>query len=193
MKEFFESFGFSGDLQAIALVASAVISVCLIILLIASVTNRARKRREQRISRVSARAAKGASPTAVANLRRTQSTNLMDRLATRFIPRPQNLRLRLERTGISIGIGHYVLIMIVIAVGEIFLTYHLVGLPVMVAVLLGIASGVAIPHIFISALMGRRQARFTKEFPEGIDVIVRGLRAGLPALCHVCAPVPRKQ
>jgi tight adherence protein B len=174
MSEILESLGFSGDLQAIAVVASAIVSVCLFIFLLASVTNRARKRREQRMLRVSARAAKSDSPAAVANLRRTQSTNSMDRLVSRFIPRPQNLRLRLERTGLSIGFGHYVMVMVVIAAGETFAVYHVVGLPLMVAVL------VAIPHMFISAMISRRQARFTKEFPEGIDVIVRGLRAGLP-------------
>lgn len=180
MNNLLESFGFSGDLQAIALVASAIISVCFFIFLIASITNRARKRREKRILRVSAHATKGVSPAAVANLRRTQSTNSMDRFVTRFIPRPKNLRLRLERTGRSIGFGHYVLVMLVIAAGETFAAYHLVGLPLMIAALLGIASGVTIPHIFISSLISRRQARFTKEFPEGIDIIVRGLRAGLP-------------
>lgn len=180
MNEILENFGFNGDVQALAVVASAIISVCLFIFLIASATNRARKRRDRRISRVSAQAVKGVSPAAVANVRRTQSTNSMDRLVTRFIPRPQNLRLRLERTGLSIGFGHYVMVMVVIAAGETFSVHHLVGLPMMVAVLLGIASGVAIPHMFVSALISRRQARFTKEFPEGIDVIVRGLRAGLP-------------
>lgn len=34
--------------------------------------------------------------------------------------------------------------------------------------------------MLVGTLVKRRQARFTSELPEGIDVIVRGLRAGLP-------------
>lgn len=177
MIELLEIFG--EDWRAIAVVASAIVSVCLFIFLIASVTNRARKHREQRLERATAYAIQTAGPS-VANVRRTDNSSSIDRFAFRFLPRPQNLRLRLERTGLPIGLGHYILVMAIIAVGEAFSAANFIGLPVPVAALLGIASGVAIPHMLIGFLIKRRQARFTAEFPEGIDVIVRGLRAGLP-------------
>lgn len=177
MIEFLELFG--EDWRAIAVVASAIVSVSLFIFLIASVTNRARKHREQRLARATANAIQASGPS-VANLRRADNSSSIDRFAFRFLPRPQNLRLRLERTGLPIGLGHYILIMAIIAVGEAFSAANFLGLPIPVAALLGIASGVAIPHMVIGMLVKRRQARFTAELPEGIDVIVRGLRAGLP-------------
>jgi tight adherence protein B len=171
---------FSADWRAAAMIASAIVSVCLFIFMIASATNRARKRRERRIEGVTARTARGPAVSTTANLRRAQSTSSLDRIFTRFVPRPQNLRFRLECTGLPITLGHYVMVMLIIAVGEGYSAHAVVGLPLLIAALLGIASGVALPHMLVSALIKRRQAKFTAEFPEGIDVIVRGLRAGLP-------------
>lgn len=177
MTELLELIG--EDWRATAVIGSAILSVCLFIFLIASVTNRARKHRERRLERATIRAIQAAGP-ATANLRRVDTSSSIDKVAFRYLPRPENLRLRLERTGLPIGLGHYVLVMAIIAVAETASAVNFVGLPFAVAVLLGIASGVAIPHMLVGALIKRRQARFTAEFPEGIDVIVRGLRAGLP-------------
>ncbi len=178
MIEFLDSFG--GDWRAMALVGSAIASVCLFLFVVASATNRSRRRREQRFARVAQRASVRVVAEGVANVRRADSATSMDRFVTRIIPRPKNLRFRLERTGWKIGLGHYVMVMIAIAVAEGISAYSLVGLPAPIAVFLGIASGVAIPHVLVGVLISRRQAKFTQEFPEGIDVIVRGLRAGLP-------------
>ena len=170
---------FGEDWRAAAVVASAIFSVCLFIFLIASVTNRARKHRERRIDRATVKAIQSAGPS-VASLRRKDSSSSIDRFAFRYLPRPQNLRLRLERTGLPIGLGHYVLAMAIITVAEGFSAAHFIGLPALIAALLVIASGVAIPHMLVGTLVKRRQARFTADLPEGIDVIVRGLRVGLP-------------
>lgn len=170
---------FGGDWRAAAIAGCATLSVLLVVYLIASVTNRARKRRERRLERATVRRAQSAGPT-VANVRRTDSSSSVDRFAQRFLPRPQKLRLRLEKTGLPIRLGHYFLVMAIIAVAQTFSSMNLAGFPLPVAALLGIAGGVALPHMLVGALIKRRQARFTAEFPEGIDVIVRGLRAGLP-------------
>jgi len=96
------------------------------------------------------------------------------------MPRPEALRRRLRQTGWSLGIGHYALAVVVIGGFEGLSSWAFIGMPVGVAALLAVASGVAVPHMLLGTVIKRRQARFTTEFPEGIDVIVRGLRAGLP-------------
>jgi tight adherence protein B len=48
------------------------------------------------------------------------------------------------------------------------------------AVLIGLVSGLWLPHMFIGFLVKRRQGRFSKLFPEAIGLLVRGLKAGLP-------------
>ncbi len=178
MTDLIEIFG--DDWRAAAMIVSAVVSVCMFIFLVASATNSTRKHRMRRLEGVASRAARGPATPMMANLRREQSASSVDRFFTKFIPRPQKLRFRLERTGYPITLGHYVLIMLIIAVGEGYSVYASVGMPPMIAALLGVASGVALPHMLVNALIKRRQAKFTSEFPEGIDVIVRGLRAGLP-------------
>ncbi|TIS55696.1 type II secretion system F family protein [Mesorhizobium sp.] len=44
----------------------------------------------------------------------------------------------------------------------------------------GVAAGLLLPHIYVSARRKGRFKRFTAEFPNAVDVIVRGLKAGLP-------------
>ena len=37
-----------------------------------------------------------------------------------------------------------------------------------------------VPHMLVKFLIGRRMKAFTAEFPQAIDLIVRGLKSGLP-------------
>ncbi len=185
MNELMDTLGI--DWRAAALIASAMVCVSLLIFMIGSATNRARRHYENRLKRASIRPGNSASAIAATDLRRDASASSADRLVARFIPRPENLRMRMVKAGLSIGIGHYAMMMAGCGVVGGAVLYALAGLPDSVSVLLGIALGVAIPHFLVGHLIGRRQARFTKEFPEGIDVIVRGLRAGLPVSESVVA------
>jgi tight adherence protein B len=44
----------------------------------------------------------------------------------------------------------------------------------------GLAGGLLLPHLYVGAKRKGRFKRFTAEFPNAVDVIVRGLKAGLP-------------
>jgi tight adherence protein B len=55
-----------------------------------------------------------------------------------------------------------------------------VGLPPAIALLVGAAIGFGLPHVAVSRMIKRRIKAFTAQFPEAIDLIVRGLRSGLP-------------
>jgi tight adherence protein B len=48
------------------------------------------------------------------------------------------------------------------------------------AVLLGFAAGFGMPRWILSYLKKRREAKFIDRFPDAIDVVVRGIKAGLP-------------
>ncbi|NRP72790.1 hypothetical protein ILFOPFJJ_03689 [Ensifer psoraleae] len=54
------------------------------------------------------------------------------------------------------------------------------GLGPLVAVGFAIAGGLLLPHAYVSKKRKSRFARFAAEFPNAVDVIVRGLKAGLP-------------
>ena len=44
----------------------------------------------------------------------------------------------------------------------------------------GLAGGVLLPHMFVNFRRKRRLRKFGEEFPNAVDVIVRGVKAGLP-------------
>ncbi len=48
------------------------------------------------------------------------------------------------------------------------------------ALLIGLFGGTALPYLFLRILRGRRQKAFGAQFPDGLDMIVRSLRAGHP-------------
>jgi tight adherence protein B len=46
----------------------------------------------------------------------------------------------------------------------------------------GFAAGFGLPRWILKFLKRRREAKFIAHFPDGVDVIVRGIKAGLPLL-----------
>jgi tight adherence protein B len=54
------------------------------------------------------------------------------------------------------------------------------GLGSLVAIGFAAAGGLLLPHVYVNQKRKSRFARFTAEFPNAVDVIVRGLKAGLP-------------
>ncbi|HYE00309.1 MAG TPA: type II secretion system F family protein [Alphaproteobacteria bacterium] len=56
------------------------------------------------------------------------------------------------------------------------------GFPPPVALCGGVAAGAGLPHLALRAAIRRRQAKFTGHFVEALDVIVRGVRSGLPVM-----------
>jgi len=50
----------------------------------------------------------------------------------------------------------------------------------LLSLLVGIAIGFGIPHFTVGFFMKRRVTKFTSSFPDAIELLVRGLRSGLP-------------
>jgi tight adherence protein B len=108
-----------------------------------------------------------------------RNSSRIEGLAQRFIPKPALLRQRLERTGKSWTLGQYVLASLALAVVvTLLLTVRRVPFPL--PILLGLFAGIGIPHFVIGTLIKRRIAQFTSKFPDAIELMVRGLRSGLP-------------
>jgi tight adherence protein B len=106
--------------------------------------------------------------------------NRLDGIATRFLPRPEELRLRLTRTGKPWTMGQYG----AASVGCFLLfaaaALVLLKLPAILALLVGLLAGFGLPHLVVSVLIGKRLRAFLSLFPDAIDLMVRGLRSGLP-------------
>lgn len=103
----------------------------------------------------------------------------VDDLLRNFIPRPAELRLRLERTGKSWTTTNFAIACAVIALVTT-VVLAVVGAPFLAALFTGLFLGLALPHQTVSFLINRRVKAFTSKFPDAIDLLVRGLKAGLP-------------
>jgi tight adherence protein B len=99
--------------------------------------------------------------------------------ASTLIPKPALLRKRLEMTGKDITLGKYATICLgVIAIVTIALIFK--GAPFILSLLMGMFFGIGGPHFVIGRLIKRRVAKFNSNFPDAIELMVRGLRSGLP-------------
>jgi tight adherence protein B len=45
---------------------------------------------------------------------------------------------------------------------------------------IGVLAGAGLPHVVVNSSIKRRLAKFNGKFPDGIELLVRGLRSGLP-------------
>lgn len=117
------------------------------------------------------------------NVRRAtadSSIAAIDYLIKRFLPNPQRMRMRLQRTGRTITLGQYLLFCVALMAILTLALKFVVGLPTIACILAGFALGFLVPHIAVGVMLGRRQDKFMRNFPEAIDLIVRGLKSGLP-------------
>ena len=103
----------------------------------------------------------------------------MDSFASRFLPNPALLKKRLNQTGKEWSVGKYVLVNLTMAVvgGGLLLVQ---GAPPLLALFAGLMFGLGLPHFWVGMMIKRRIKEFTTRFPDAIELLVRGLRAGLP-------------
>ncbi len=93
--------------------------------------------------------------------------------------RLEALALRLERTGMNWSVMHY----LYASLGLALLITALLFLQTGAAVLslgVGVLFGAGLPHFIVGFLIKRRTNNFNAKFPDGIELLVRGLRSGLP-------------
>ncbi len=154
-----------------------------------------RRHIRRRLDAVNRRFASGApggdrGTGAVNSVRREEQASriaVLDRIAKRFLPRQSLLKARLARTGRNIPIGTYVFINVFVTLAIALVAFIVVGLPPFLATLIGITIGIGVPHFVVGRLAGNRMKRFTAIFPDAIDLIVRGLKSGLPVAESITA------
>jgi tight adherence protein B len=116
-----------------------------------------------------------------AQMRRISATRAtkMDLTAARFLPNPAQLAHRLSMTGKPWTLGQYMMVTagLFSVVGGLLLVEHA---PIWLALALALFVGLGIPHFVVGFLIKRRVAKFTAKFPDAIELLVRGLRSGLP-------------
>jgi len=99
--------------------------------------------------------------------------------ASTLVPKPALLRQRLEQTGKDISLGKYAMICIGI-VAFVMVGLMMRGAPLILSLMLGLFFGIGGPHFVIGRMIKRRINKFNNNFPDAIELMVRGLRSGLP-------------
>lgn len=98
----------------------------------------------------------------------------------RILPRRDNIQKALKQTGKSISISHFLLASAAIAI-VIFAGMKLfAGLPGLLSVLTAFAVGPGLVWMVIRYWVSKRLNAFINQFPDAIDLMVRGLKSGLP-------------
>lgn len=93
--------------------------------------------------------------------------------------RADRLRLRIQQTGKKWTMQQYLYASGGIAF-VIMAMLWLKGAPLYLALFGGLLLGAGLPHIVVSFLIGKRLKNFTSNFPDAIELLVRGLKSGLP-------------
>jgi len=93
--------------------------------------------------------------------------------------RVEALALRLHRTGKPWTLTQYAYTTLGLVVTITVLLYIKTG-AAMLALGVGLVVGIGIPHMMVGRFIKKRLNNFTVKFPEALELLVRGLRSGLP-------------
>ena len=89
------------------------------------------------------------------------------------------LQSRLDKTGKPWTVQHYLIATVGLIV-TVTLLLVVRGIATPTAVGVGVAVGAGLPWLVVGRLASKRAMRFITRFPDAIDLLVRGLRSGLP-------------
>jgi tight adherence protein B len=179
MNDLSSQFNLTTLIFAIVMLATA---LALLFMLAGTLTGES-KRLRRRLAQITVGEAGRHAAASQQSLRRETADSSIasfDKLIKRWVPQPAKLRARLAATGHRISLGEYVLACFLVAIISFSARLAYGELPLLVSTLIALGSGIGIPHSVVSFMIKRRSSRFTMLLPEAIDLIVRGLRSGLP-------------
>lgn len=173
------------DVIEMAVLGIGVFAVLLLILSSFDLLGGGDKRMQRRIDQiVDPRTASGQTTAApVESLRRNTADSKIagvDRLMKGILPNIGMLRQRLERSGWHLKVGDYLLISTGLWLVSALLLWLTLGYSIVINLLAGFTIGFGLPHVIIGRQIAKRTKKFATLLPEALDLIVRGVRSGLP-------------
>jgi tight adherence protein B len=126
------------------------------------------------------------NPANDANSRRKQILKTLKEQERQSRRATLNIAARLRQTGLPITVAQFWIASAVMAligmVGVLMIRPNMIA-----AVGMAFVAGVGLPRWIIGFMVRRRLKKFTVDFSDAIDVIVRGIRSGLPV--HDCLKI----
>ena len=93
--------------------------------------------------------------------------------------RMEALVARLDRTGKSWTLSQYAYASVGLMLAVTVIMFVMTKAP-MLSLGVGLMVGAGVPHFVVSRAINKRTNAFITKFPDGIELLVRGLRSGLP-------------
>lgn len=166
------------NLPVILIIAGALLAFALLVILVGGPS--AGKAKTRRLATVKDRHAASTEAVVAAQMRKTiQSGRAGDSSLTQLLPRREELEKRIRRTGKNWTLTQYMfatMIVFVVATGAMLI----VRAPVLMAGLVGLLLSLGLPYLVVGMTIKKRVASFNSRFPDAIDLLVRGLKSGLP-------------
>ncbi|AEG49059.1 Type II secretion system F domain protein [Sphingobium chlorophenolicum L-1] len=140
------------------------------------------KARKRRMELIRGRHSDSADAILEARMRKAISnrpTGAESTMLVSLVPNPENLAKRIRMTGKKWTVSQYMTSCAVIFL-VLCALLMLRGFAPLFAVMLGLAAGLGLPHMWVSRLINKRVQQFTAKFPDALELLTRGLRSGLP-------------
>ena len=90
------------------------------------------------------------------------------------------LTIRMRQAGLAWSKRTYYLICVATGIVALAVSFVGFGFGPIPTLGFGLSGGILLPHFFVNFVRKRRLKKFSDEFPNAVDVIVRGVKAGLP-------------
>lgn len=111
--------------------------------------------------------------------RRRQVQDSLNKIGESAKKKRISLKQRISQSGLDLSMRTFY--MISIAVGVVFgVATFMTGAPLFTVPMVAFAGALGLPRWVVNFLCRRRQNKFLNDFADAIDVMVRGLRSGLP-------------
>jgi len=164
------------QLAVVALVAISVggIAYVLIIPLLSG-----EKKGDKRLAQLSKRRTRTGDSDLIVTRRKEVQETLKDLEARQKSKQKTTLKTRFSRAGLDVPPRSFYMASLGLGVGTAFLLL-VTGSSLLLSLAAGGSAGLGVPRWLVSFLIRRRQKKFLRELANAIDIIVRGVKSGLP-------------
>lgn len=167
------------DIRLILLLFLAMLCIVMFVAVFAGPS--AGRNSDRRLADILGRHTGSGQPSMEMRMRRAISNRTPEKhaLLVSLIPNPENLAKRIQMTGRKWTLSQYMMTCIGITL-VVFTVLKLRDFSLAASILVATASGFGLPHLVVGRMISKRIDKFTSSFPDALDLLVRGLRSGLP-------------
>lgn len=173
--------GSMGPMMLAALVAVAFAAVVFALLFPYISGDREKDKRVQGVTENRARKISNAMQAEAHSSRKKSVADTLKDIETRNKSKEKvTLRLQMQRAGMKMTPRDFYIASAISGTLAFAVAYAALNAPLIGAFVAAFVGGMGLPRWFLSKMVKRRQAKFLKEMANAIDVIVRGVKSGLP-------------